>query len=49
MFSKAVLGWGTILDAVLIALNQLLSWPASLNYIWALLALIWGIAVLAEK
>ena len=47
MDSKTM-GWGAVLLAVLISLNQLLTWPANLNYLWALLALVWGLATLNQ-
>ena len=49
MLSKGVLGGGAILDGVLIALTQLMGWPANLHYLWAVLAVIWGIVILAGK
>lgn len=48
MVSKKLLGWGAIIDGVLIALTQYMAWPASLQYLWAVLAVIWGIVVLAK-
>ena len=49
MFSKGILGAGAIIDAILIAATQYMGWPGYLQYVWALLALLWGIAVLMEK
>ena len=49
MLSKEMLGWGAVLDGVLIAATQFMGWPGSLNYLWALLALAWGAAVLTQK
>jgi hypothetical protein len=49
MNSKTVMGGGAIILAILIALTQLVAWPGWLNYIWALLALIWGIMVFMQK
>ena len=42
MCSKGVMGWGAVLVAVLLALTQAMGWPGYLNYIWAVLVLIWG-------
>jgi len=49
MMSKGMLGGGAIVDGVLIAATQFLGWPASLHYLWALLAVIWGIIILTQK
>lgn len=48
MASKNVMGYGAILLAVLVALTQAMSWSGSLNYLWAVLALVWGIMALME-
>lgn len=39
-----VVSGGAILLAILIALTAVFRWPNWLNYIWAALALIWGVA-----
>ncbi len=44
--SKMFVGWAAIVDGVLIALNQLLTWPGGLQYLWAVIAVILGIWVL---
>ncbi|MBI3334428.1 hypothetical protein HYZ97_02990 [Candidatus Pacearchaeota archaeon] len=49
MVSKGVFGGSAIIVGVLIALTELLSWPAMLNYLWALLVLIWGFMALGRK
>ena len=46
MLSKPVLGWGAILVGILIALTEFLTWTGNLNYLWAVLVLVWGIATL---
>ena len=43
MASKSMMGWGAIILAVLIVLSELMAWPGWTSYIWAALALIWGI------
>ena len=42
MFSKQVMGWGAVMVGVLIALTEVMGWSGSLNYLWAVLVLIWG-------
>ena len=37
------MGWTAIIAAVLVALTAALSWPAWLQYIWAIVVLIVGI------
>ena len=49
MLSKGVLGGGAILDGILIALTQYMGWSVNLQYLWAALAVIWGIIILAGK
>ena len=49
MLSKEILGIGAILDGILIALTQYMGWPANLQYLWAVLAVIWGIVILTQK
>ncbi|MEK9194478.1 MAG: hypothetical protein AAB884_01575 [Patescibacteria group bacterium] len=41
--SKNLLGWGALVDGVLILMTQYFGWPDSLNYLWGALAVIWGI------
>ncbi|MFY9493480.1 MAG: hypothetical protein WAP55_03325 [Minisyncoccia bacterium] len=41
--SESFMGGGSILLAVLIAATTLLKWPSWVNYIWAALALVWGV------
>ncbi len=45
MIFQTVIASGAIILAVVIGLTTFLKWPTWLNYIWAALALIWGIAV----
>ena len=47
--TKNFLGWSSIVLAILIALNQALTWPGWLQYIWAGLVVIVGIWALAAK
>ena len=42
MLSKGVMSWSAVVVAVLIALTQFMEWPGMLNYLWALLVLVWG-------
>jgi len=42
MFSKQVMGWGVVIVGVLIGLTEFMGWSGSLNYLWAVLVLIWG-------
>jgi len=49
MFSKTVLGLGAILDGILIAATAYLGWPGYLYYIWALLAVVWGVLIFLQK
>ncbi len=49
MISKSVLGGGAILDGILIAATKLMKWPGRLYYLWALLAIIWGVIILMQK
>ena len=49
MFSKEVLGAGAILDGILIALTEYMQWSGSLHYLWAALAVVWGIIILMQK
>lgn len=48
MLSKAVLGWSAVLDGVLIALTQYMGWNASLHYLWAVLAVVWGFLIMQK-
>ncbi len=42
MTSKQTMGWGAVVLAILVALTEALTWSGSLNYLWAVLVLIWG-------
>jgi len=42
MMSKGVMGGGAIVVAILIAITEATGLTNSLQYIWALLVLIWG-------
>ena len=48
MLSKPVLGWGAILVGILIALTEYLAWSGNVNYLWAVLVLVLGIATLKQ-
>ncbi len=37
------MGWGAIFLGVMIGLTAALKWPNWVNYIWAVLALLWGV------
>ena len=41
--SKQMMGWGAIVVGVLIVLTELMGWRGDLNYLWAVLVLIWGV------
>lgn len=41
--SKSTMGWGAVIVAVLIAGTQYLGWSGNLNYLWALVVLVWGL------
>lgn len=42
MASKSTMGWGAVVVAVLMALTEALAWNGNLNYLWAVLVLVWG-------
>lgn len=48
MISKGVLSWGAIVVGVLIALTEFMTWPSSLNYLWAVLVLVWGFLAMSK-
>ena len=41
--SKGMMGWGAVLVGVLIAATEYFGLSGNLNYLWALLVLIWGV------
>jgi hypothetical protein len=43
---KKTMGWGAIVVGVLVALTEFMTWPGYMNYVWAILVLIWGITAL---
>jgi hypothetical protein len=43
MALKLFMGGGAILVAVLLGLTQYMAWPGYLNYVWAVLVLLWGL------
>jgi len=40
---ETIFGGGTIFLGLLIAIGTVMKWPAKLNYVWAAVAIIWGI------
>ncbi|MEX0933029.1 MAG: hypothetical protein WDZ77_02960 [Candidatus Pacearchaeota archaeon] len=46
MFSKEVLGWGAIVVGILMGLIEFMDWSGQLNYLWAVLVLLFGIGTL---
>jgi hypothetical protein len=40
--SSGMFAWSAVLVGVLIALTELMSWSGTMNYVWALLVLVWG-------
>ena len=41
MMSKGLFAWSAIIVGVLIALTEFMSWPGTVNYLWAVLVLVW--------
>ena len=46
---KTLLGAGAIFDGLAIAATQYMGWPAELHYLWAALAIVWGILIFVSK
>lgn len=44
MLSKSMMGWGAVIVGVLMAATEYLAWSGSLNYLWAVLVLLWGLS-----
>ncbi len=44
MNSKMTMVGGPVLLGVLIALTQYMGWNASLHYLWAVAAIVWGLS-----
>jgi len=44
MLSKGMMGGGAVVVAILLALTEFLGWTGNLNYLWAVLVLLWGLA-----
>jgi hypothetical protein len=40
--NRLMFSWSAVVVGVLIALTEFMSWPGSVNYLWALLVLVWG-------
>lgn len=49
MLSKQYMAWGAIVVSVLITATEFLALPNWLNYVWALLVLLWGVLALTGK
>ena len=49
MISKKYMGIGAIVVGLLIAATQFMNLPNELNYLWALLVLIWGCVAIMGK
>ncbi|MBI5061770.1 MAG: hypothetical protein HZB67_05660 [Candidatus Aenigmarchaeota archaeon] len=49
MASKIALGMPAIIIGILIAATEALNLMGTLNYLWAVLVLLWGVMVLAQK
>jgi hypothetical protein len=49
MSFKIILGAGAILDGVCILATQYFGFPSGLHYLWASLAIIWGVLILNQK
>jgi len=41
-----ILGGGPILLSIMIALTEILNWPRKMHYVWAGVALAWGMIML---
>ena len=40
--SKTFMVWSSVVVGILIALTEAMAWPGSLNYLWAIIVIIWG-------
>ena len=49
MSAKTILGAGAILDGVLILVTEYFGFPGALHYLWASLAIIWGVLIFNQK
>ena len=47
-YETAIAAGGPILLGVLIALGAVLKWPKWTNYIWAAIAILWGLMALYQ-
>ena len=41
--SKQMMGWGAVIVGILMASTQYFALPGNLNYVWAVLVLVWGL------
>jgi hypothetical protein len=48
MLSKEVMSWGAVAVGVLMGLTELQDWNGNLNYLWAVLVLLWGVSGLKK-
>ena len=49
MVSKMLLGLPAVVVGILIAATEALNLMGTLNYLWAVLVLLWGVMALAKK
>jgi len=42
IMSTKMMGWTAVVVGILMGLTEFMGWSGSLNYLWALLVLIWG-------
>jgi len=49
MFSKKVMGGGAIFLGIVMLAAMFLDLPSSLNYVWAIIVIIWGVMVMIGK
>lgn len=47
--NQGIMSWTAIVVAVLIALTEFMAWSGNLNYLWALLVLVWGFMSMSHK
>ncbi|MEK6915788.1 MAG: hypothetical protein AABW89_04580 [Nanoarchaeota archaeon] len=47
--SKTFMVWSSVVVGILIALTEAMAWTGSLNYLWALLVIIWGFMCNSKK
>ena len=47
--NKRFFNWSAVVVGVLIAATELMGWSGNLNYLWAVLVLIWGFVAMGKK